>query len=121
LDRAPVDAAVMVDAVDRHLQTDHRSLAADGCGARQRLLGADFVRLFRPERGPPRGRHQHGGAQRAGSRAVTDQAAARDLAGIPELFVVFAIVVGHGRSLSVFPGALLALLCWMANPTLLDG
>jgi len=104
LDRAPVDAAVGVDAVDRHLQTDHRGLAADGRGARQRLLGADLEGLLRPERGPPRGRHQHGGAERAGRRAVTDQAAARDFSGIPELIVVVAIVVGHDRSLCSFPG-----------------
>ena len=46
LDRPAVDAAVLVDAVDRHLQADQRGLAAGSAGARQRLLGADLVGLW---------------------------------------------------------------------------
>ena len=37
LDRPAVDAARLVDAVDRHLQADQRGLAAGRARARQRL------------------------------------------------------------------------------------
>ena len=49
-DRPAVDAAVLVDAVGRHLQSDHRGLAAGGAGARERLLGADLVTPLRRRR-----------------------------------------------------------------------
>ena len=65
LDRPAVDAARLVDAVDRHLHADQRGLAAGGAGARQRLQRADLVRLGLAEGGLPRRRHQHGRAERA--------------------------------------------------------
>ena len=45
LDRPAVDAAGLVDAVDRHLQADQRGLAAGGGRARERLQRADLVGL----------------------------------------------------------------------------
>ena len=69
LDRPAVDAARLVDAVDRHLGADQRGLAAGGGGARQRLQGADLVRLGLSEGALPGRRHQHGGSQRARAAA----------------------------------------------------
>jgi hypothetical protein len=104
-DRPAVDAAVLVDAVDRHLQADQGGLAAGRRGARERLQRPDLERLGLAEGGLPRRRHQHGGAERTGGRAVADQAAAGDFAGIPKrVSLGFTIVVGHGRSLCGFPG-----------------
>ena len=57
LDRPAVDAAVLVDAVDRHLQTDQRGLAAGRAGARQRLQRADLEGLGLAESRLPRRRH----------------------------------------------------------------
>ena len=83
LDRPPVDAAVLVDAVRGHLQADHSGLAAGGARARQRLLGADLVGLGRAEGCAPRRRHQHHRAD--GAAAPADERAARDLAAVPEV------------------------------------
>ena len=69
LDRPAVDAARLVDAVDRHLHADQRGLAAGRRRARQRLQRADLVGLGLAEGGPPRRRHQHGRAERAGAAA----------------------------------------------------
>ena len=68
-DRPAVDAAVLVDAVDRHLQADHRGLAAGSAGARERLLGTDLVGLGGAEGRAPRRRHQHHRADRAAAPA----------------------------------------------------
>ena len=54
----------LVDAVGRHLQADQRGLAAGRAGARQRLFGADLVRLGVTEGRLPGRRHQHGRAER---------------------------------------------------------
>src|SRR5262249_6309278 len=86
-DRAAVNAAGTVDAVDRHLQSDNYGLAAGGAGAGQRLLRADPERLGGAERGAPRLRHQHHGADRAAT--PTDQGSARELAAIPDVFSPF--------------------------------
>ena len=117
LDRPAVDAARLVDAVDRHLGADQRGLAAGGGGARQRLQRADLVRLGLAEGGLPRRRHQHGRAQRArAGGAIADQAAARDLAAVPELFspILRFLMVSHRASshdvqTGPVPGFLLAL------------
>ena len=99
LDRPAVDAARLVDAVDRHLDADQRGLAAGGAGARQRLQRADLVGLGLAEGGLPRRRHQHGRAQRARARgAISDQPAARDLAAVPELFMSMFLLVSHRTS-----------------------
>ena len=68
----------------RHLQADHRGLAAGRAGAGERLLGADLVRLGRAEGRAPRRRHQHHRADRAAAPA--DDGAARDLAAVPNVF-----------------------------------
>ena len=87
LDGTAVDAADLVDAVDRHLHADQGGLAAGGRRARERLQRADLVGLGLAEGGAPRRRHQHGGAERAGGRrAIAEQPAARDLAAVPEIF-----------------------------------
>ena len=96
LDRPAVDAAGLVDAVDRHLQADQRGLAAGGGRARQRLQRADLVGLGLAEGRLPRRRHQHGRAERARRYAVADHAAARHLAAIPK---VVRCVVSHGEFL----------------------
>ena len=80
-----IDAAGLVDAIDRHLRPDQRGLAAGGGGARKRLQRTDLVRLGLAEGGLPRRRHQHACTERArGCRAVSDQPPARDLAAVPE-------------------------------------
>ena len=94
LDRPAVDAAGLVDAVDRHLQADQRGLAAGGARARQRLQRSDLVGLGLAEGRLPRRRHQHGRAERARRCAIAEHAAARDLAAIPEAVMV-ASVVSH--------------------------
>ena len=99
LDRPAVDAAHLVDAVDRHLQADQGGLAAGRARARQRLQRADLVRLGLTEGRLPRRRHQHGGAERAGRCAVAQDLAAGDLAAVPEALIVS--VVCHVTSLSV--------------------
>ncbi len=74
LDRPAIDAARLVDAVDRHLDADQGGLAAGRAGARERLQRADLVGLGLAEGGLPRRRHQHGRAQRARARrAISDQ------------------------------------------------
>ena len=73
LDRPAVDAARLVDAVDRHLRSDQRRLADYGGTARQRLQAADPVRLRRAEGGLPRRRHENRGAE---ADAARDDAAA---------------------------------------------
>ena len=86
LDGTAVDASRPVDAIDRHLRADQRRLAAGGGGARQRLQRADLVGPGLAEGLPPGGGHQHGGAERArGRRGVSDEAAACDLAAVPEV------------------------------------
>src|SRR5262249_48792847 len=98
LDWPTVDAAGLVDAIDRHLHADQRGLAAGGASTGKRLLGTDLVGLGLAEGGLPRRRHQHGRAERAGrgprvgrpgapgaGGAVSDHPAARDLAAVPEL------------------------------------
>ena len=95
----PLMPPALVDAVDRHLQTDQRGLAAGRAGARQRLQRADLVGLGLAEGRLPRRRHQHGRAERARRCAIADHAAARDLAAIPEAVMV-ASVVSHDESLS---------------------
>ncbi len=87
LDRTAVDAAVGVDAVGRHLQSDHRGLAAVGAGAGEGLLGTDLVSLGSAESGAPRRREQHHGADRAAAPA--DEAAAGDFAAVPDVFCPF--------------------------------
>src|SRR5207344_3361099 len=59
LDGTAVDAAGLVDAIDRHLRADQRGLAAGGGTARKRLQRTDLVRLGLAEGGLPRRRHQH--------------------------------------------------------------
>ena len=93
LDRPAVDAARLVDAVDRHLHADQRGLAAGRGGARQRLQRADLVGLGLAEGRPPRRRHQHGRAERARRYAVADHAAARDLAAMPKRRRVSSVMV----------------------------
>ena len=83
LKRPAVDAAGLIDAVDRHLQADHRGLAAERRRARERLQRTDLVRLGLAECGAPWRRHQHGRAQRAAAPA--DQRAARHLAAVPDV------------------------------------
>ena len=102
LDRTAVDAAVLVDAVGRHLQADHRGLAAGGAGAGQRLLGTDLIGLGGAEGGAPRRRHQHHGADRAAAPA--DDAAARDLAAVPDVLrpLLFFPLLSHRKSPSGF-------------------
>ena len=96
LDRPAVDAAGLVDAVHRHLQADQRGLAAGCARAGQRLQRSDLVGLGLAEGRLPRRRHQHGRAERACRYAVSDHAAARDLAAVPKV----ASVVSHGEFLS---------------------
>ncbi len=98
-DRPAVDAAALVDAVGRHLQSDHRGLAAGGAGAGQRLLGADLVGFFGAKGGAPRGRDQHHGADRAAAPA--DDTAAGDLAAVPDVFspLLFFPLLSHRMSL----------------------
>src|SRR5271169_5009995 len=91
LDRTAIDAAAVVDAVDRHLQADHRGLAAGGAGARERLLRTDLIGLGGAESGAPRRRHQYHGADC--TAAPTDNAAAGDFAAVPNVL----------RPLLVFP------------------
>src|SRR5260221_3696246 len=79
-DRASVDAAVFIDAVDRHLQTDKGGLAAERGRARERLQRADLVRSRRAKRRSPRRRHQHHCADRAAAPA--DDAPPRDPAAL---------------------------------------
>ena len=83
VNRTAVDAAALVDAVDRHLQADHRGLAAGSTGAGERLFGTDLDRLGGAESRAPRRRHQHHRADRAA--APTDDTAARDLAAVPDV------------------------------------
>ena len=126
LDRPAVDAAGLVDAVDRHLHADQRGLAAGGACARQRLQRADLVRLGLAEGGLPRRRHQHGRAQRArGGRSVADQPAARDLAAVPEFLervVRFSLVSHRQSSLKMRPtrcaARVLVCPCPLANAIL---
>jgi len=66
LDHAAVDAAGFVDPIHGHLGSDQGRLAAGGCRAAERLERTDLEGLGLPERAPPRRRHQHAGAQRAG-------------------------------------------------------
>ena len=54
-----IDAAHAVDAIDRHLHTDQRGLAAGRAGARQRIDGTDLVRLRLAKGRAPRSRHEH--------------------------------------------------------------
>ena len=95
LDRPAVDAAGLVDAIDRHLRADQSRLAASGRGSGERLERADLVRLRLAEGGLPRGRHQHGGAERA--RAISDEATACHLAAVPEFIAPIrcCLVVNH--------------------------
>ena len=100
LDRPAVDAAGLVDAVDRHLHSHQRGLAAGRTGARERLQRADLVGLGLAEGGLPRRRHQHSRPQGAGAcRAISDQAAAGDLAAVPEFLapVLRFLLVSHLR------------------------
>ena len=65
----------------------------------QRLLGADLVGLGGAEGGAPRRRHQHHGADRAAAPA--DDAAARDLAAVPDVLgpLLFFPFLSHRMSL----------------------
>jgi len=56
LDRPAEDAARLVDAIDGHLQTDQRRLAAECGNPRERLLGADPVGFRLRQREPQRHR-----------------------------------------------------------------
>ena len=98
LEWTAIDAAVFVDAVGRHLQSDDCGLAAGGAGAGQRLLRTDFVRLGRAERGAPRRRHQHHGADRAAAPA--DNASTRDFAAVPDVLgpFLFFPLLSHGKN-----------------------
>ena len=84
LDRPAVDAAVLVDAVDRHLQADQRGLAAGSAGARERLLRADLVGLglaeCRAAMAPA-----PASSRRARRRPQPTTRAARHLAAVPEV------------------------------------
>ena len=59
IDRPAMDAARLVDAIHRHLQADHRCLAAGRRRPGERLQRADLERLFPGEGRAPRRRHQH--------------------------------------------------------------
>src|SRR5262249_44734485 len=87
LDRPTVDAAVLVDAVDSHLQADQRGLAAKRARARQGLFRADLERLGLAEGFAPWRRHQHHCADRAA--APTDDPPPRDFAAVPEVLPPF--------------------------------
>src|SRR6516164_9494078 len=101
-DWAAIDAARIIDAVDRHLQSDNGGLAAGGAGTRQWLFGTDPVGLGGAEGGAPRLRHQHHGADRAAAPA--DEPPAREPAPIPELFspLLFSPLLRHGFPSSLF-------------------
>src|SRR5262249_1393268 len=87
-------------AIDRHLQPDHRGLAADRGAAGERLQRPDLEGLGLSEGGAPGRRDQHGGAEHAG--AVSDDATPRRLSGVPGLLNVilnvipWLLFVGHG-------------------------
>src|SRR5262249_20034091 len=86
LDRPTVDAAALVDAVDRHLDADQRGLAARGRRARQGLERPDLEGLGLTERLPPRSRRQHSRpqvARRPGGQ--TEEAPPRRLAAPPHV------------------------------------
>ncbi len=83
LERPAIDAARCVDAVDRHLQSDHRGLATERSRAGQRLQRADLVGSCRAECRTPRRRYQHGRAQHAAAPA--DECAAGHLAAVPDV------------------------------------
>src|SRR5262249_12184516 len=95
LDGPAVDAAGFVDAVDRHLHADQRGLAAGGARAGKRLLATDLVALVLAEGGLPWRRHQHARTERACGCSVSDQAAARDFAAVPELLGPIVRLVSH--------------------------
>src|SRR5262249_46583553 len=95
-DWAAVDAAGIVDTVDRHLQSDNGGLATSGAGTGQWLFRTDPIGLGRAEGGAPGLRHQHHGADRAAAPA--DEPPARELAAIPDVFgpLLFFPFLRHG-------------------------
>ena len=103
LDRPAVDAARLVDPVNRHLHTDQRGLAAGRAGAGERLQRADLVGLRgRAKGGPPRRGHQHRRADHTGAPA--HEPPARQLAAVPEIVVrpiLFVPSRGHCETLPV--------------------
>ena len=80
--RPALDAAALVDAVDRHLDTDEGRLADRRSRPGQRMDAADLVRLGLGKRGSPWSRRQHRAAKGEGATggAQTDKPSTRELA-----------------------------------------
>ena len=101
LDRPAVDAARLVDAVDRHLHADQRGLAAGGA---RRPTAAAACRSCRawPGRRPPATAPAPAWWRRARRRSPRRirAAAARDLAAVPEVLrpLLLFPVLRHGLS-----------------------